>query len=420
MGKLQAQQKMDRGILVGLFLLMGIGLVQVYSSSFIFAIESRDSGHYFFFKQSLFTLLAVTTLFVTAYFPSKWIERHGYLLWWVAFAGIIATFVPSLVIRAGGAARWIRVPGGLQFEPGELLKVAFCILLATFVSRRSPWMGQLEWPLKVATVLAPLVLLLRQPDFGTFVICLLVGLTVLFVFGLNLKYILAAGFGILPICVYLVMSSPYRKARVLAFLDPWSDPSKKGFQVIQSMLSFHSGGLTGAGLGQGQGKLFFLPEAHTDFTLAVLGEEMGFLGFFIVLSIYGFLVFRGIQIAMQSHCRFQKALSMGLIVTFAYSVFINMGVVLGLLPTKGLTLPFLSYGGSSLLVMSFLFGLILNIQRQMVLPGANQRVSASQRSRYGGQARGKNKKPSRLFQKNKGSSSRSRLFSAHQPKSKWP
>ncbi|MNL02581.1 Lipid II flippase FtsW [compost metagenome] len=204
--------------------------------------------------------------------------------------------------------------------------------------------------------------MLKQPDFGSFAIVMMVGVTLLFAFGLQWKYIIAALSVLAPAFYFLVMNVPYRRARVLAFLDPWADPAQKGFQVIQSMLSFHSGGLTGAGLGQGQGKLFFLPEAHTDFTLAVFGEEMGFIGFVAILALYAFVVFRGIQVAVKTEDTFKRALCLGLSITFALSVFINAGVVMGLLPTKGLTLPFLSYGGSSLVTLAFLFGLILNIE----------------------------------------------------------
>lgn len=356
--------RFDRGILVTLVLILGIGLVQVYSSSFIFATETQGNGLHFFYRQLIFTFIGLAVLFVTASFPWKIIETWGFLSWFACAGLVAATFVPALAHRAGGAARWINLPGGFHFEPGELLKITFCILIATFLARRSPWMGKLEVPLKALTLLAPLILLLKQPDFGTFVICLLVGFTVLFVFGLKWRYILSMVAVGAPVLVYLVLSSPYRRMRVMAFLDPWSDPEQHGFQVIQSMLSFHSGGLTGVGLGQGQGKLFFLPEAHTDFTLAVLGEELGFVGFVVLLALYGFLVFRGLQIAMKSESVFQRALAIGLTSTFALSVFINMGVVLGLLPTKGLTLPFLSYGGSSLVIMCVLFGLLLNAERQ--------------------------------------------------------
>jgi cell division protein FtsW len=169
-----------------------------------------------------------------------------------------------------------------------------------------------------------------------------------------------------PAFYLLVMRVPYRRARVLAFMDPWADPEQKGFQVIQSMLSFHSGGVTGAGLGQGQGKLFFLPEAHTDFTLAVMGEEIGFIGVVLVLALYGYVVMRGFQIAIRCENPFRKALALGISMTFALSIFINCGVVMGLLPTKGLTLPFLSYGGSSLMTLCLMFGLLLNIEKNLI------------------------------------------------------
>jgi len=355
--------RLDRGILLVVFALLGIGLVQVYSSSYIFAIESRGDGLFFFKRQMVFLLIAATVLFVTALIPFRWIERYGWLAWLIAGAGIAATMLPGFGVRAGGAARWLRLPGDFVFEPSELLKVAMALLLATFIARRWERLGAWEWPVRVTIFIVPLLMLLRQPDFGTFAICCMVFIAVLFAFGLRWKFIIASLAVALPVFFVLVMNVPYRRARVLAFLDPWKDSEAKGFQVIQSLLSFQSGGLTGAGLGQGQGKLFFLPEAHTDFTLAVLGEEMGFFGITVVLALFGYLVFRGLQLAARAENRFSKALALGLSLTFALSVFINVGVTLGLLPTKGLTLPFLSYGGSSLLASCFLFGLLLNVER---------------------------------------------------------
>jgi len=278
---------------------------------------------------------------------------------------VLATFIPGVGVRVGGAIRWIQLPFGIRFEPAELLKVSFSLLFASLICRQQNFLAKVKWPMLALMALIPLALLLKQPDFGSFAIILMVGVGLLFAFGLRWRYIAAAATVILPAVYFLVMAVPYRRARVLAFLDPWSDPASKGFQVIQSMLSFHSGGLTGAGIGQGQGKLFFLPEAHTDFTLAVFGEEMGFVGFLIILSLYGFVVMRGIQIAVKAEEPFKKSMVLGLTLSFALSVFINAGVVMGLLPTKGLTLPFLSYGGSSLVVLCFTFGLILNVENSL-------------------------------------------------------
>lgn len=356
--------RLDRGLLLAVFTLIGIGLVQVYSSSFIFAVESRGDALYFFKRQLVFALLAIAVMIFTANVPPRIVERFGWIVWPLAAIGIIGTMIPGLGIRAGGAARWLNLPGGFVFEPSELLKISLGLLLATYFSKKAAFLGSWEWPTKILLLVTPLLLVLKQPDFGTFTICTFVFFATLFAFGLQWKYIIAAVSVAIPSFYFLVMSVPYRRARILAFLDPWSDPEQKGFQVIQSMLSFQSGGLTGAGLGQGQGKLFFLPEAHTDFTLAVLGEEMGFIGFIFVFALYGYLVFRGLQLATRSQERFPRVLALCLSLTFAFSVFINAGVVLGLLPTKGLTLPFLSYGGSSLIMCCFMFGLLLNVERR--------------------------------------------------------
>lgn len=356
---------LSSSLFLSVIALIGIGLVQVYSSSFIFAIESYGDGLFFFKKQLVFALIAFAALIGAIHIPFKYIEKYGWLMWVGAAGLVLSTFVPGVGVRVGGAIRWIQLPLGIRFEPAELLKISFSLLFASLICRQENFLAKLKWPVLAALVLVPMGLLLKQPDFGSFAIILMVGVGLLFAFGLRWRYIAAAATVILPAVYFLVMAVPYRRARVLAFLDPWSDPASRGFQVIQSMLSFHSGGLTGAGIGQGQGKLFFLPEAHTDFTLAVFGEEMGFVGFLIILSLYGFVVMRGIQIAVRAEDPFKKSMVLGLTLSFALSVFINAGVVMGLLPTKGLTLPFLSYGGSSLVVLCFTFGLILNVENSL-------------------------------------------------------
>jgi cell division protein FtsW len=310
-------------------------------------------------------------LLAAAQIPIRWIEKWGWILWIVGAFGVVATFVPGLGVKAGGASRWLQLPFGVRFEPSEVLKFSFTLLFASLLARQENILGQFKWWGLMLLVCLPLVLVLRQPDFGSFAIIVCVGVGLLFAFGLKWRYILTSLMVMIPAFYLLVMRVSYRRARVLAFLDPWSDPEQKGFQVIQSMLSFHSGGVTGAGLGQGQGKLFFLPEAHTDFTLAVLGEEMGFIGFLLVLALYGYVALRGFQIASQCESSYRKALALGISMTFALSVFINAGVVMGLLPTKGLTLPFLSYGGSSLLTLCFMFGLLLNVEKNLVEEPAN-------------------------------------------------
>lgn len=361
MKKLETQF-LSSSLFLTIFALLGIGLVQVYSSSYIFAIESYGDGLHFFKRQALFTILGLFVLVFTVQLPFEKIRQWGWVLWLVASLLVLATFIPGLGVRVGGALRWLQLPLGFRFEPSELLKISFSFLVASLVCKPENFLRQIKWGWIGLMILIPMLLLLKQPDFGSFVIIMAVAVAMLFTFGLSWKYLAAAGFAAIPMFYFLVWNVGYRKARVQAFLDPWSDPAQKGFQVIQSMLSIHSGGLTGEGLGQSQGKLFFLPEAHTDFTMAILGEEMGFIGICLILLLFGFVVFRGFRIAIKTNDLFKKTLALGLTVTFALSVFINMGVVMGLLPTKGLTMPFLSYGGSSLVMVCLLFGILLNIE----------------------------------------------------------
>lgn len=353
---------LSSSLFLAIVALFGIGLVQVYSSSYIFATESYGDGLFFFKRQLIFTFLAGVVLLATTQIPIEIFRKYSWAVWPAAFILLCATFIPHVGVRVGGAVRWIQLPFGIRFEPSEALKIAFSFLFASLVCRHQNQLGKIKWGWIFLMITLPMAVLLKQPDFGSFMIIALVFTALLFTFGLNLKWLFASGLAALPALYFIVWHSPYRRARVQAFIDPWSDPAQKGFQVIQSMLSVHSGGLTGQGLGQGQGKLFFLPEAHTDFTMAVFSEEMGFLGLVALLALYGFVVFRGFQIALKTEDRFKKTLVLGLTLTFAISVFINCGVVMGLLPTKGLTMPFLSYGGSSLLVLSILFGTILNVE----------------------------------------------------------
>lgn len=342
-----------------------MGLVQVYSSSYIYATESFGNGLLFFTKQAFFVLLSILMLVLFARVDMKWIRRWGWVLWLGAGAAVALTLIPGMGVRVGGASRWLALPFGFRIEPSEFLKVFLALFLASMCIRPSTTMARVPAGILTFCFMAPFGLLLLQPDFGSFTLMAIMVMSCLFVYGLKWRFIIAGALAVIPAFYLLVMQVPYRRARVLSFLDPWADPEQTGFQVIQSLLSFSSGGITGVGLGQGQGKLFFLPEAHTDFTLAVLGEETGFVGFLIVMVLYAFLIFRGLRIAARSEDTFDRTLAIGLTSLFAMNVFINVGVALGLVPTKGLTLPFMSYGGSSLVAMGILFGLLLNLERQV-------------------------------------------------------
>lgn len=350
-----------KSVFLVLFLLITFGLIQVYTSSYIYAVDKYGDGLLFFKKQVVFVLLGLLVMTAMMKAPERWILRWGWLFWFVGVVGLLLTFVPGLGVKVGGAQRWIPLAFGFRFEPSELMKVSLPLVCASFLTQRGDAWGRWTWPLRLIFLLGPIGLLLLQPDFGSFTICFVVLATLLFVYGLPWRYILVSIIVAIPSFYFLVMNVPYRKARVMAFLDPFKNPESSGFQLIQSMISFQSGGLGGVGIGNSQGKLFFLPAAHTDFTLAVLGEELGFIGYMILLSCYAYLVWRSFQLAFSLKNMEKQILAFGLTVAFAFSVFINVGVALGLLPTKGLTLPFLSYGGSSLIFQCFLFGILLNL-----------------------------------------------------------
>jgi cell division protein FtsW len=345
--------------------LMGIGLVLVYSASFILASEKYGDGLYFFKRQSFYVLFSLGVLWVSSSYRYTNLKKY----FWFFFLGLIAVlaavYVPGVGHRVGGALRWIRLPLGFHIEPGELAKlmspVIFAYLLTYRRQEEEPWWR--FWAIALVTAFLPVALLLKQPDFGSSVIFFLVGGALLFCFGLPWRYLIGAAIVSVPVFYMLVMRVGYRRQRVLAFLNPWADPSHSGFQVIQSLLSVHAGGLLGAGLGKGQGKLFFLPEAHTDFILAVLGEETGFIGLAFVLILFAWLVFRGLQISSRCKEPFGRKLALGLSCLLGFQATINAGVVMGLLPTKGLTMPFLSYGGSSLVSVSLACGILINIYR---------------------------------------------------------
>lgn len=358
--------RVDQKLLLSVLFLLGLGLVQVYSSSYIFATEKFDDGLFFFRKQFLFVGLSVCILLLLSFSPLVWVKRLGVILWGVAFLGVVATYIPGIGVKVGGAHRWIQLPLGFRFEPAELLRVTYPFILGLLLVPFSKGEVSRRWWAFFGFTLLPLVFLLKQPDFGSFMISVGLICTMFIVFGLRWRFIFLGVLMVLPAMFYLLMNAPYRVARLKVFLNPWSDPSEKGFQVIQSLLSFYNGGLSGVGLGLSQGKLFFLPEAHTDFTMAVLGEEMGFLGFLIVMLVYGFVTFRGFQLALQWRKYEERAIALGLILVFSVGVMINAGVALGVLPTKGLTLPLLSYGGSSLICTSFLLGSLLCLGREAV------------------------------------------------------
>ncbi len=359
----------NKGILLltSIFFLMGVGLVQIYSSSFIYATDMYGDGLFFFKKQLLFVFAGVIALFVVSKVPYKYLFNFGLILFVLSIILLILTTIPGVGVKAGGASRWLPLFYGFRIEPAEFFKVTFPFCASLFLHK---FWGRLKMKntlFLLFLLLFPSWILLMQPDMGTLVIYFSVFLCMLFIKGLKWRYLFVSFLLLVAMFSFFIMTSNYRMERVKAFLDPWESQSAGGLQTIQSLLGLHAGGLTGIGLGEGQSKLYFLPEAHTDFTISVLGEELGFIGVSCILIIFGIIIFRMFYLSsriMDDRLRF---VSLGMAFTFGLQVFINFGVSLGLLPVKGLALPFLSYGGSSLLSTCILFGLFFAIQSRRSL-----------------------------------------------------
>ncbi len=349
-------------LLVPTLLLLGLGLVAIYSASSFLAEHRMGDSYYFFKRQGMFCLLGVCFMIVAKNIPSTLYPRLVYPLLGISLFLLVLLLVPGVGTKIGGASRWFRI-AGFSFQPSELAKLALAFYVAYSISKKGPAMSSfsngLVPHLLVAGIFMGLILL--QPDLGTAVIigCWLVIL--LFVGGVNVLHLIGLMMLSLPAVFWLVFKADYRLKRWWAFLNPWDDPQGLGFQIIHSFLAIGSGGVLGVGLGNSKQKLFYLPEPHTDFILSILAEELGLVGFAVIVVLFGILVMRGIQVALRAPDLYSSYLALGITSFLGLQVMINMGVVMGLLPTKGLTLPFISYGGSSLVISLVGVGVLLNI-----------------------------------------------------------
>lgn len=353
---------LDKGLLLSFIFFIFFGLVHVYSSSYIFALEEYGNPLYLFNKQALFTVISLSVFYITIKIPWTLIVRLSPWVFYLIIVLLILTLVPEIGVKAGGARRWLKV-ALFSVEPVEFFKIIMVFSFAQLLAFKEWTQSKKNIALQIFFFVVPLVVLLKQPDFGSFVICLVVFFILLFLSPIKLRWILLSVLSALVGLFTLIIIEPYRLKRLQAVLDPWADPYGKGFQLIQSLLAFYSGSWFGKGFGEGQSKLFFLPEAHTDFTLAVLGEELGFFGVSFFIILYTYMIYRGFVIAFQSKDIYKSYVATGLTVVFGLGIYLNIAIALGLLPPKGLSLAFLSYGGSHLLANSIIIALLLNIDQ---------------------------------------------------------
>ena len=344
--------------------LLGFGIVMVLNVSY-FQAEARYGDPYLFFRKHVIAVaIGLAFMLLVSRVRLDWLERWASLMLPLCVLALLMVLAPGVGAERGGARRWIAF-GGFSLQPSEFVKLGVVLYLARWISRHRHVMhefGSGVLPALVA-VGACSALMLGQPDFGTAVILGLLLLLMLYVGGARPAHVLG-----LVLCGGVAMGlavqlAPYRMRRLLAFLDPWAQSQDAGFQLVQSLIAFGSGGLGGVGLGQSKQKMLFLPEAHTDFIFALVGEELGLVGALAVLALFAVVAVRGFRIAARHPDSFASLLAFGLTAVLILSAVVNVGVVLGMLPTKGLPLPFLSYGGSALLATMLEVGLLAALSR---------------------------------------------------------
>ena len=355
---------MDHTLLIVTITLALVGLVMVFSASAVVAGNRFHDPGYFLKRQLAWLTFGFLLLHLASHIDYIWWKRLAIPLLGLMTVLLVMVLIPSIGVAAKGARRWLRL-GPIAIQPAELAKLIAVIYLAAYLAKKEERITNFSSGLIPVLIVVGLLsgLVLLQPDLGTVVVVGSVACGLLFLGGARLSHLFSLVLVALVAVAVLVWRSPYRLQRLMTFFDPGKDPTGTGFQVNQSFLAFGSGGPFGVGLGEGKQKLFFLPEAHTDFVLALVGEELGLVGTGAIILLFALFVVRGFQIAARARMPFGRYLGMGITLLIGIQALVNACVVTGLLPTKGLTLPFVSYGGSSLVISMVGVGILLNISR---------------------------------------------------------
>jgi cell division protein FtsW len=345
-------------------ILVFLGLVMVFSASAVMAKERYGSGYFFLLRQVGWAAAGIVAMVVAMRVDYRRYKHPGIVF---SVLGVTTLLLISVFFldRAHNTHRWIHF-GGFSFQPSEVAKVAVILFLAYFLENRISSMN--DWRNTLLPAILPtlmfLALIVLQPDLGTAIACAAITACIMFVAGMQVRYLgYACVAAMLPL-YFLIFRVAWRWDRIKAFLNPYSDPQGKGFHIIQSLIAVSTGGITGLGFMEGKQKLFYLPEPHTDFIFAVTAEELGLLGSLVVLLLFGIFLWRGVRTALRTQDTFGRLLAVGITCMVVVQAFINISVVLGLMPTKGIPLPFVSYGGSSMFMTLACVGVLLNITKQ--------------------------------------------------------
>jgi cell division protein FtsW len=354
----------DLWLLIATAGLLGLGIVMVFNASYFYS-QDRYNDPFVFFRKQLFALgVGLVVLMAVSHVRLAWFERIANPLLLCVALALLLVLIPGLGIVRGGARRWLGF-GHFNVQPSEFAKIAVVLYLARSIARKRERMTSFTTGIMPHLVVVGLCALCiaAQPDFGTAAILVLVMVLMLFGGGARPVHLIGLVLATLPVVAFALMHWPYRWRRILAFLDPWRYAQDIAFQLVQSLIAFGSGGATGIGLGESKQKLFFLPEAHTDFIFALIGEELGLIGALAVLALFAVVGIRGFRVALRHPDSFASMLAFGVTLVILLQAVVNVGVVVGLLPTKGLALPFLSYGGSALIGALAQVGILAALSR---------------------------------------------------------
>ncbi|ABK43275.1 cell division-specific peptidoglycan biosynthesis regulator FtsW [Magnetococcus marinus MC-1] len=356
--------------------LVTAGLVMVFSASSPISLRIYGDPTHFAIRNMIYAAIGMALMVTLARMPLETIRKLGRVGFWVCLLMLVLVLIPGVGRAGGGAQRWLDL-GVINIQPSEPFKVALVLYVAHLLTADPERVNRIKGGLLPLVGLFSLAatMLMAEPDFGATLTVGAVMLGMIFVAGIRIGWILTLLATTLPAAAIGVMMAPYRLKRVMSFLDPWDDPLGTDFQLVQSLLAFGNGGLMGTGLGEGQQKQFYLPEAHTDFIFAVIGEELGLFAVILIIALFATLVWRAFRIARMSEIRFVSLSAAGLGMLIGSQSLANMGVVMGLLPPKGLTLPMVSYGGSSMIITLGAVGLLLAFSR--TLPNDPNRVTAA-------------------------------------------
>lgn len=359
-------KKNIRACVISVAILIVLGFVFVYSSSSVFALETFGNTFYFVKKQFVGLVLGIVIIVMVQNITLATLKALVFPLFTGSLVLTGLTLVPTLAHQVHGSSRWLYL-GSFTFQPSELLKVGLVLYLAHFISRhanRNSFMYGLL-PVLVLLLLISFILL-KQPDFGLTVAIIVTAFVLLFVAQFELKYTIFSLVLLIPLGILLILARPYRLQRILTFLNPWADPQGAGFQIIQSLIAIGSGGLWGVGIAQSRQKFFYLPMQHTDFIFSIIAEETGFIGSLIVIGLFIALLYNALKIAQYVKDQFSQLVIIGFSTLIGLQAFIHIAVTSGLLPTKGIGLPFISYGNSALIADLLMVGIILKLAHSSI------------------------------------------------------